>query len=76
MERNNLISAPQLNDVASVFAKWEGSLFGSKGDWDGFYRFMTEPSLARSQFLASMSPQLRFEGNVLLSTINCNDNES
>lgn len=76
MDSNNLISAPQINGVDRVFKIWEESLYGSMGDRDGFYRFMTVPSSERSEFIDLLQLNLKFDNSVLLSTINSLDYES
>lgn len=69
MESNNLISAPQIDGVDRAFKVWERSRFGTMGDYDGFYRFMTTPSCERSVFIDFLRKDFTFDDLAFIITI-------
>ena len=42
METNGILTAPQINDVAAVYAVWKEDHAGGLGT---FYEFMTAPTI-------------------------------
>lgn len=66
MNRNDIISAPQVADCNTIYRKWHETHMGSMGD---FYRFMTTPSAGRDSFVAVTGIDNRFKGSVLIATL-------
>lgn len=68
MESNNIIAAPQIDDVSALFAIWRQRHVGSL---KAFYRFMTSPSLERDDFINSLENYTvtTFNGKVARVTI-------
>lgn len=63
MKSNNVVAAPMSASVGSLFEKWTISNPGTVRD---FYKFLTEPSVQRSEFLATKTPYIRFSDNVAM----------
>jgi hypothetical protein len=68
METNNVISAPQVENVDAVYAEWQKSHSGSRKK---FYTFMSTPSADRDEFINSIGggPETKFNGAIVSVTI-------
>jgi hypothetical protein len=66
MDNKNIITAPNVYDMADVFATWQKTNVGNEAT---FYNFMTTPSLERDEFVASMPKEEAFVGSVVAVTI-------
>ena len=62
---NNIVTAPQIVDVDSLYEIWRQSYPGSRAM---FYSFLTTPSPERDIFLNGFSTEITFNG-AIASTI-------
>ena len=66
MDNNNVVSAPQLADVAKYYDIWRKSHTGSLRT---FIDFMVTPSPERDYFVNSLGPETSFNGSVAVVTL-------
>ncbi len=66
METNGILTAPQINDVAAVYAVWKEDHAGGLGT---FYEFMTAPTIERDRFIASLRTTVEFSGQTVSEII-------
>lgn len=68
MDKNNIISAPQVNGFNSLYKKWQENHTGSK---TVFLSFMTTPSREREEFIMSLGDRVdhKFSGLVVETTV-------
>lgn len=65
METNNIVAAPQIADVNTLFGIWKQSHSGSRAT---FFKFITSPSAERDNFLNTFNNETSFNG-AIASTI-------
>lgn len=63
---NNVVSAPQLADVAKYYDIWRQTHAGSLRT---FINFMVMPSPERDSFVNSLGPEISFNGSVAVVTL-------
>lgn len=66
METDNVVTAPQIADIAACYGKWRQT---HNGSLDYFVKFMTEPTVERDRFVDSSDPTIKFNGSVLATTV-------
>ncbi len=66
METNNIVTAPQIADVDSLFGFWKRTRLGNRTT---FYRFMTTPSVERDSFINTCIFETSFNGAVAATSI-------
>lgn len=62
---NNIVAAPVIADVNTLFDVWKSDNFGTLDD---FYAFMTSPSVERDAFLAQRRHEVDFCDTVMTVT--------
>lgn len=68
MDKNNIITAPQISHFSYFYEKWKINHTGSQSE---FYRFMTSPSVDRDEFIRSLDSEIShvFAGSVAEVTL-------
>ena len=66
MEANNIITAPQIADVDTVYRIWYATHAGNRNT---FYRFMTTPTVERDEFIRSIGESVEFDESLLATII-------
>ena len=66
MESNNIVAAPQVADIDTLFGIWKQTHSGSKDD---FYVFLTAPSAEREIFLSAFEREVIFDGAIVSAIV-------
>lgn len=68
MEANNIVAAPQVEDLGEIYDLWK---LTHTGNMDVFFDFMTTPSTDREDFINSINDNtsVGFNGSVVVITI-------
>lgn len=66
METNNIITAPQVADVNTLYKVWGET---NVGDKEQFYKFLTTPSTERAEFINAQHVEISFFGSSLMVTV-------
>ena len=65
MISSNPISAPQLTIGVAIYNDWRAK---TSGTLDDFYRFLTDPSPERDEFLEQYKYETALQGRILVKT--------
>lgn len=63
MDKNDIVSAPQLGNVDKYYEIWKRNHFGSLSS---FIEFITTPAPERDSFINSLNPHVEFYGRVAM----------
>lgn len=61
MERNDIVTAPQIVDVDNLYGIWKQSHTGSRAS---FFNFLTTPGVERDDFLGKFNTEISFNGAI------------
>lgn len=62
MKKNNIVIAPQIESMGSLYTEWSRENYGTEKQ---FYEFLTTPSMKRSEFLTHHNVEFLVNGEYL-----------